>query len=116
MEAVVVGGGILYIIAYAPVDKRMAGIVANIVPQITAKISQSPLSLLLGFDLCHVIQAAAEKQVNVVLVHIGAYISIIPVAQNRNIIEKHIRSLKPKLVEPAVFGNNKLTTICLPDS
>ncbi len=56
----------------------------------------------------HVIQAAAEKQVNVVLVHIGAYISIIPVAQNRNIIEKHIRSLKPKLVEPAVFGNNKL--------
>ena len=39
-----------------------------------------------------------------VFMHIGAYVAVIPVAQNRQIIKKHIRSLKTKLVEPAVFG------------
>ena len=36
----------------------------------------------------------------------GAYISIVPMTKNRNIIEKNIRSLKTELVEPAIFGND----------
>ena len=40
-----------------------------------------------------------------VLMHIRAYVPVVPVAEDRDIVEKHIRTLKPKLVKPAVFGN-----------
>ena len=41
-----------------------------------------------------------------VLVHVGAYVPVISVAQDRNIVEKHIRPLQSQLVEPAVLGDN----------
>jgi len=40
-----------------------------------------------------------------VFVHIGTDVAVIAVAQDRDIIEKHIRSLQTELVEPAVFGD-----------
>lgn len=40
------------------------------------------------------------------LMHIGANVAVVPVAQNGNIVEKHIRPLQAQLVEPAVFGND----------
>ena len=43
--------------------------------------------------------------------HIGADIAMIPVAQDRQVIEKHIRSLKTKLVKPAVFCNDKFKVV-----
>ena len=36
---------------------------------------------------------------------------MISVAQDRNVVEKHIRSLKAKLVKPAVFGNDKFKVV-----
>ena len=46
-----------------------------------------------------------------VFMHIGTNISVVPVAQDRQVIEKHIRSLKTKLVKPAVFGNDKFKVV-----
>lgn len=39
-------------------------------------------------------------------VHVGTDISIVAVAQNRNVVEEDIRSLKTELVEPAVFRDD----------
>jgi len=44
----------------------------------------------------------------VVFMHVGPYISIVPMTKNRNIVKKHIRTLETKLIKPAVFGNNTL--------
>jgi hypothetical protein len=41
-----------------------------------------------------------------VLVHVGAYIAVIPVAENGDVVKKHVRPLESQLVEPAVFGDN----------
>ena len=46
-----------------------------------------------------------KKGVYLVFVHIGTDVAVIAVAQDRDIIEKHIRSLQTELVEPAVFGD-----------
>jgi len=54
VETVVVGSRVADIIANPSVNKRMAGVIADIVAKITAKISQSPFSLLLGFNFCNV--------------------------------------------------------------
>jgi len=40
-----------------------------------------------------------------VFVHIGTYVAVIPVAENGNIIKKHIRSLEAELVKPSVLGD-----------
>lgn len=38
--------------------------------------------------------------------HIRTHIAVVPVAQDRDIIEKNVRALQAELVEPAVFGND----------
>ena len=38
--------------------------------------------------------------------HVGTDISIVAVAQNRNVVEEDIRSLKTELVEPSVFRDD----------
>lgn len=43
--------------------------------------------------------------------HIGAYIAVIPVPQDGDVVKEHIRTLESQLVEPAVFGNNMLQRI-----
>ena len=40
------------------------------------------------------------------LMHVGTDISIVAVAQNRNVVEEDIRSLKTELVEPSVFRDD----------
>ena len=42
------------------------------------------------------------------LVHVGSHITVVPVAQGWDVVKEHIRSLKAKLVKPAVFGNDVL--------
>ena len=48
---------------------------------------------------------ALKEMLDLVFVHIGTDVAVIAVAQDRDIIEKHIRSLQTELVEPAVFGD-----------
>lgn len=52
------------------------------------------------------LQIADKELLDVMLMHIGANVAVVPVAQNGNIVEKHIRPLQAQLVEPAVFGND----------
>jgi len=42
------------------------------------------------------------------LVHVGCNIPVVPMAQGWDVVKEHIRSLKAKLVKPAVFGNDVL--------
>lgn len=42
------------------------------------------------------------------VMHIGAHIAVISVAQDRNIVKENIRALEAELIEPAVFGYHML--------
>ena len=42
-----------------------------------------------------------------VLMHVGSYVPVIPVAQDGQVVEEHIRTLEAKLVEPSVLGDNE---------
>ena len=54
------------------------------------------------------LQIVLEKPVHMVFVHVGAYVPIVPVPQDRDIVEKNIRPLEAQLIKPAVFGNHVL--------
>ena len=77
----------------------------------TAQKSHSLFLLLLGFNPGKAVKGAAEKIIYTMLVHIGAYISVVSVAQDREIVKKHIRPLKSQLIQPAVLCNDKLKIV-----
>ena len=70
----------------------------------SGQIGDGFLLLLARADGSNTAQTALKKGVYLVFVHIGTDVAVIAVAQDRDIIEKHIRSLQTELVEPAVFG------------
>ena len=74
----------------------------------TGQIGYGLLPLLLGLDLRQPLQIVLEKSVHMVFVHVGAYVPIVPVPQDRDIVEKNIRPLEAQLIKPAVFGNHVL--------
>ena len=111
MKAMVVSPRILYIIADPSIDIRMADGISNIMTDKTAQKSHSLFLLLLGFNPGKAVKGAAEKIIYTMLVHIGAYISVVSVAQDREIVKKHIRPLKSQLIQPAVLCNDKLKIV-----
>ena len=106
MLSMVPGRGIINVVADPPVDIRMADRVSNVVVDKAGQVGDGFLFLLAGMNQSNVAQAALEKFIDLMLMHVGSHISIIPVPQDGDIIEKHIRSLKSQLIEPTVFGNN----------
>lgn len=106
MLSVVFGRGIINVVADPPVDIRMADGVGNVVIDKTGQIGDGFFLLLAGMNQADVAQAALEKFIDLVLMHVGSHISVIPVPQDGDIIEKHIRPLKSQLIKPAVFGDN----------
>ena len=57
------------------------------------------------------LQIADKELLDVMLMHIGANVAVVPVAQNGNIVEKHIRPLQSQLIKPPVLGNDKLQIV-----
>ena len=41
----------------------------------------------------------------------GTHIAVVTVAQDRQVIEKHIRPLQSQLIKPPVLGNDKLQIV-----
>ena len=95
------------IILDAPVYVRMADGIPHVMAQKTADVSQSRFSLLTRIDGGKSGKAAAEEVVDSVLMHVGAYVPVVPVAQDGQVVEKDIRPLESQLVKPAVFGDNE---------
>ena len=52
------------------------------------------------------LQVADKEVLDVMFMHVGADVAVVTVTQNGNVVEKHIRPLQAKLVEPAVFGDD----------
>ena len=105
---VVVGGRIVDVIADPPVHVGVADGIRRVVAEKTGQIGYGLLPLLLGLDLRQPLQIVLEKSVHMVFVHVGAYVPIVPVPQDRDIVEKNIRPLEAQLIKPAVFGNHVL--------
>ena len=59
----------------------------------SGQIGDGFLLLLARADGSNTTQTALEKGIYLVFVHIGTDVAVIAVAQDRDIIEKHIRSL-----------------------
>ena len=104
----VVGGRIADVISDSAVHIGMADGVPHVVAEKAGQVGDALLPLLSGLQIPQMGQITAEKVVHMVLVHVSAHVPVIPVAQNGDIIEKDIRSLKPQLVKPAVFCDNML--------
>ena len=86
---------------------RVAYGIADIMAYKTAHIGQPLFPLLPRVNPGKLEETAPEKIIHMVFVHMGTHIAVVTVAQDRQVIEKHIRSLKTKLVEPAVFCNDE---------
>ena len=99
------GGRGIHRIADAPVHIRMTDRIGNVMVHKSGQIGDGFLLLLARADGSNTTQTALEKGIYLVFVHIGTDVAVIAVAQDRDIIEKHIRSLQTELVEPAVFGD-----------
>ena len=99
------GGRGIHWIADAPVHVRMTDRIGNVMVYKSGQIGDGFLLLLARADGSNTAQTALKKGVYLVFVHIGTDVAVIAVAQDRDIIEKHIRSLQTELVEPAVFGD-----------
>ena len=98
--------GRLGIIGNPPIYIWVADGITDIMAQIAAKVSKPLNALLPGGDFSKVAQIAGKEILNVVLVHIGTHIPVIPVAEDGDIVKKDIRPLEAKLIKPAVFGDN----------
>ena len=46
-----------------------------------------------------------------VLMQLGTYIAVVSMAQDGQIIKKHVRSLETQLIEPPILGNDKLQIV-----
>jgi hypothetical protein len=108
MKAVMVIGGVFYLIFDSAVDVGVADGVSDVMAEKSAHIGNGLFSLLSGFYLREVAQTGDKKIMDMVFVHVGADVSVVPVSQNGNIVKKHIRTLETKLIKPAVFGNDTL--------
>ena len=111
MSAVMDGGRVGNVIADSAVHVRMTDIVCDVVVHKTCQIGDSLLPLLLRLQMGEAVQGAPEKLIDMVLVHVGTHVSVIPVPQDGNIVKEHIRPLQTQLVEPAVFCNNVLELV-----
>ena len=97
---------IVNVIINSSVNIWMADRIADIMADKACQKGDSLFTLLLIWELGKLCQKAAKKIIYMVFMHIRTHIAVVTVAQDRNVVEKHIRSLKAKLVEPAVFGYN----------
>ena len=94
MQAVGFHIGIFNIMPDSSVYIGMADGISYIVAEKAAEKGQSLFPLLAGLDIVKIFQVALKEIPDMVFVHIRAYIPVVPVAQNRQVIEKHIRSLQ----------------------
>ena len=108
VHTVMLGGRILYIVADTGIDIGMADGVGNIVIDKSGEEGHGFLLLLSGSDEADMAQTALEKPADFMFVHVGAHIAVVPVPENRNIVEEHVRSLQAQLIEPAVLGYQML--------
>ena len=108
VQPVVLAAGVADVVVDPAVNKGMADGITDVVAEVSAEIGQSPGLLLPGADLHHLLQIVDKKFLYMVFVHIGTDIAVIPVAENGNLVEKHVRSLQSQLVQPAVLGNDML--------
>ena len=46
-----------------------------------------------------------------VFMHIGTYIAVVSMAQDGQVIKKHVRPLETQLIEPPILGNDKLQIV-----
>ena len=74
--------------------------------EIAAKIGKALGPLLFKRDFFQTVKIAGKKIPDMVFVHVGAHVSVIPVPENGNIVKENIRALETQLIEPAVLGNN----------
>ncbi len=106
MHAVMHRGRFRRIIADPPVDKRMADGIRDIMVNKAGQKGYGLFAPLPGRNLADAAQAVFKKGIDMVLMHVRAHIAVVAVAQDGNVVKKHIRALQPELVEPAVFGHN----------
>ena len=111
VEAVIVGTWMLDIVCNSAIHVGMADRISYIMAEKAAHKGQPLLSLLAGINAGQLEKAAAEKIIHMMLMHIGADIPMVSVAQDGQIIKKHIRPLKTQLIQPAVLGNNKFQIV-----
>ena len=78
---------------------------------IFAAMGQAFFTLLPGADSGKLHETTTEKVIDMVFMHIGTYIAVVSMAQDGQIIEKHVRSLETQLIEPPILGNDKLQIV-----
>ena len=82
------------IIVDSSIHIRMTDRVSNIMTYISTEIGKRLFSLLPRCNKRYLFYIYLEKRADVVLMHVRAYIAVVSMAENRNIVEKYIRSLK----------------------
>ena len=107
----IIGTRILYIIFNAAIYIGVTDRITYIVAQKTAHVGQALFPLLSGSNPGKLQEAAAEEIVDMMLMHVRAYIAVIPVAEDGQVVKEHIRPLKTQLIKPSVLGNDKLQIV-----
>ena len=108
MESVVISARMMDVIFNPSIYIRVAYGIADIMAYKTAHIGQSLFPLLPRVNPGKLEETAPEKIIHMVFVHMGTHIAVVTVAQDRQVIEKHIRPLQSQLIKPPVLGNDKL--------
>jgi hypothetical protein len=85
--------------------------VTDIMADKTAHVGQAFFTLLPGADSGKLHETATEKVIDMVFMHIGAYIAVVSMAQDGQVIKKHVRPLETQLIEPPILGNDKLQIV-----
>lgn len=104
VETMALGLFLIGLISDPPVDERVTDRIGDIVADKSRQKRRGFFLLLPRMDLRELQKAVFKEVVDLILMHMGTDVAVVPVTQDRNIIKEDIRSLKTKLVEPAVFG------------
>ncbi len=93
MHTMGLGCGSLGIVSDSAIYIGMTDGIPNVMAEITTKIRQSLSPLLLKGNFAKVFQITSKKILNMMFMHIGAYVPVIPMTENRNIVKENIRTL-----------------------
>ena len=111
VESMVIGARVIDIVFNASVYIGVAYGVTDIMADKTAHVGQAFFTLLPGADSGKLHETATEKVIDMVFMHIGTYIAVVSMAQDGQVIKKHVRPLETQLIEPPILGNDKLQIV-----
>ena len=111
VETMALGLFLIGLIPDPSVDERVADRIGDIMADKSRQKRRSFFLLLPRMDLRKLQKAVFKEVVDLILMHMGTDVAVVPVPQDRNIIKEDIRSLKTKLVKPTVFCNDKFKVV-----